>query len=158
METKNDGRNDFDFFIGEWTVKHRRLKTLLSHSHEWDEFESKVTDRAIMGGIANLEEMIFERDTGKFYCTSLSIFNPKTQLWSQYWVDSGNATLTSPMVGKFSGGVGDFFADDDFEGRKVLARSRWYDITKNSCKWEQALSDDDGKTWETNWVMNFTRV
>ena len=61
METKNDGRNDFDFFIGNWTVKHRRLKTLLSHSNEWDEFESTVTDRGIMGGIANLEEMVNKR-------------------------------------------------------------------------------------------------
>ena len=25
-------------------------------------------------------------------------------------------------------------------------------------RWEQASSVDGGKTWETNWIVNFTRV
>ncbi|HTE65485.1 MAG TPA: DUF1579 domain-containing protein, partial [Candidatus Binatia bacterium] len=34
----------------------------------------------------------------------------------------------------------------------------WSDITRNSCRWEQAFSPDAGKTWEVNWVMESTRV
>ncbi len=157
MNTQNDGRNDFNFFIGNWKVQHRKLKEVLKECAEWSEFESTVTDRSIMGGIGNLEEMIFERESGRLYGTSLSIFNPKSGQWSQYWVDSASAVLQDPMVGKFDNGVGEFFSEDEFEGRKVLARARWYDITEKSCKWEQALSDDDGKTWETNWIMEFER-
>jgi hypothetical protein len=158
MDTQNDGQNDFNFFFGSWKVHHRKLKELLKNPTEWDTFESTVTDRAIMGGIGNLEEMIFERESGRLYGNSLSIFNSKSGEWSQYWVDSASAVLQDPMVGKFKNGVGEFFSEDEFEGRKVTARARWYDITTNSCKWEQALSDDGGKTWETNWVMEFERV
>ncbi|MBC7875670.1 MAG: hypothetical protein H7Y59_00750 [Anaerolineales bacterium] len=158
MQTENDGRNDFDFLVGSWKVHHRRLKELLKGSTQWDEFESTVVDRAIMGGIGNIEEMTFERESGRLYGTSLSIFNPKSTEWSQYWVDSANGVLQDPVVGKFKNGVGEFSSEEEFEGRKVLARSLWYDITPNLCKWEQALSDDEGKTWETNWVMKFERT
>lgn len=157
MEPK-DGRHDFDFFIGKWKVKHRKLKALMQGSAEWDEFESTVEDRKILGGIGNFEEMTFQRESGAFYGVSISLFNPKTAEWSQYWVDSANAVLTSPMVGKFNNGVGQFFAEDDLDGKPVMARAIWSKVTANSCQWEQALSDDGGKTWETNWVMEFERV
>jgi hypothetical protein len=29
---------------------------------------------------------------------------------------------------------------------------------KDSPRWEQAFSADGGANWETNWIMNFTRV
>ena len=158
MQTENDGRNGFDFFIGNWNVKHRKIKELLKGCTEWDEFESTVVDRAIMGGIGNLEEMIFERAAGRFYGTSLSIFNPKSGKWSQYWVDSASAVLQAPMVGEFKNGRGEFFSQEEFEGETVLACAIWSNFTQNSCRWEQALSKDGGKTWETNWVMEFTRA
>ena len=158
MQTENDGRHDFDFFVGNWNVQHRKLKEVLKGSTEWDEFQSTVIDRAIMGGIGNLEEMIFERESGRFYGTSLSIFNPGSGQWSQHWVDSGSAILQDPMVGKFRDGIGEFFSEEEFEGRRILARAIWSEITINSCRWEQALSEDGGKTWEMNWVMEFERT
>jgi hypothetical protein len=33
----------------------------------------------------------------------------------------------------------------------------WSRITATSAHWEQALSSDGGKTWETNWIMEFQR-
>src|SRR5690348_4521457 len=123
MQTENDGRHDFDFLVGSWKVQHRRLKEILKGSNEWDTFESTVVDRAIMGGIGNIEEMTFEREAGRFYGTSFSTFNPKTKEWSQYWVDSANGVLQAPVVGRFKNGRGEFSSDEEFDGRKVLARS-----------------------------------
>ena len=37
-------------------------------------------------------------------------------------------------------------------------RNVWSDITPNSCHFDQAFSDDGGKTWEENWVAKATRV
>jgi hypothetical protein len=34
----------------------------------------------------------------------------------------------------------------------------WSRVTTPTPRWEQAFSDDDGKTWETNWTMDFTRA
>jgi hypothetical protein len=31
-------------------------------------------------------------------------------------------------------------------------------MTANSCHFEQAFSEDGGKTWEVNWVADDTRV
>jgi hypothetical protein len=25
-------------------------------------------------------------------------------------------------------------------------------------RWEQAFSEDGGRTWETNWIMDYTRI
>jgi hypothetical protein len=158
MKTNINGQNDFDFFVGNWKVHHQRLRELLKGSADWEQFESTVVDRSIMGGIGNVEEMTFEKDSGRSYGTSFSIFNSKLGQWSQYWVDSNNTVLQDPMIGKFTDGVGEFFSEDEFDGRPVLARAIWSHITENSCRWEQALSDDKGQTWETNWIMEFTRV
>ena len=61
-----------------------------------------------------------------------------------------------PMVGRFSGDLGEFFGDEEVDGRPVRCRFYWYRDAE-SPRWEQAFSDDDGKTWETNWIMTFTR-
>ena len=61
------------------------------------------------------------------------------------------------MVGAFRDGVGTFFADDVWKGKPIRVRFVWSQITAKSARWEQAFSDDAGKTWETNWVMEFKR-
>jgi hypothetical protein len=43
-------------------------------------------------------------------------------------------------------------------GRPIVVRYIWSDITPNSAKWQQAFSDDGGKIWETNWIMEFHRI
>lgn len=39
-----------------------------------------------------------------------------------------------------------------------MVRFIWSDITLNSSRWQQAFSEDAGKSWETNWVMDFKRA
>ncbi len=61
------------------------------------------------------------------------------------------------MVGRFDGGIGRFFGDDQHEGIPIRVRFVWDEITPTSARWQQAFSIDGGETWETNWVMRFQR-
>jgi hypothetical protein len=56
---------------------------------------------------------------------------------------------------EFKDGRGEFFDQEDFNGRMILARDSFSEITPKSSRFEQAFSNDGGKTWETNWVMTF---
>jgi hypothetical protein len=51
-----------------------------------------------------------------------------------------------------------FYSDDTLRGKPVRPRVTWSQITPTSARWEQALSGDGGKTWETNWITDFQRV
>ena len=153
-----DGRNDFDFLIGTWKVYHHRLKERLKGSSTWEEFEGDTTVRKILNGLGNMDENIIHRQTGAVHAITLRLFDPKSNEWSLYWAADLTGTLEVPMIGGFKNGVGEFYAQEVFEGRHIFSRFIWSEIASASCKWEQAFSTDGGKTWETNWVMNFQRA
>jgi hypothetical protein len=54
-------------------------------------------------------------------------------------------------------GRGEFYNQELHAGQAVYARFVWSSITPTSCRWEQALSADGGRSWETNWIMEMTR-
>ncbi len=153
-----DGRNDFDFLIGTWKVHHRRLKERLKESSEWEEFEGDTVDRKILNGLGNMDENIIYRETGPIHAVTMRLFDPQAQEWSLYWATGISGILEVPMIGGFKHGLGEFYSQEVFEGRHIFSRFIWSEITTTSCKWEQAFSADGGKTWETNWVMDFERV
>ena len=54
--------------------------------------------------------------------------------------------------------MGQFYADDTFDGRPIRLRFIWSRTDTQSPRWEQAMSADGGQTWEVNWTMDFTRA
>jgi hypothetical protein len=155
--TRN-GERDFDFFMGRWTVRHRRLKERLRGCQEWEEFEGMVAARPLWGGQANVDELEADTASGPLRGLTLRIYEPASRQWRLYWANGAKGILDQPMVGAFGDdGRGEFFSHELFEGQGVLVRYVWSDITPISCHWEQAFSPDGGRTWETNWVMDFTR-
>ena len=158
MQTEHDGRTDFDFIIGQWKVHNRCLRQRLKGSQDWYEFEGKSIARKILGGIGNIDEITFDRETGPVEGMALRLFDPKSQEWSIYWSSSATGVMDTPMIGKFENGRGEFFAHEVHENKHVYSRFIWSEITVNSCRWEQAFSADGGKTWEINWIMEFERL
>jgi hypothetical protein len=151
--------NDFDFFVGRWTVRHRRLKERLAESKQWEQFGGTSEMRKLMDGQGNIDDNVIELPAGSYRAVSLRSFDPKTKQWAIWWVDGRNPhQLDPPVRGGFSHGTGVFYADDVFKGQPIRVRYLWSDITATSCRWQQAFSADGGKTWETNWIMDFTRV
>ena len=149
---------DFDFWIGRWHVRNRVLRERLAGSDEWEEFDATVEARLILDGMGNEDEFQTEHDGG-FVGMSFRFFDPARKRWSIYWADSRRpGVLDAPVFGTFDGDVGVFEGPDTFRGRPILMRFTWTRVTTPTPRWEQAFSDDGGETWETNWVMEFTRA
>jgi hypothetical protein len=146
---------DFDFLVGNWNVANRRLKERLTGRLEWEDSTSTCRCWNLFDGAANVDEYTFP---GGRYGLTLRVLDTATNEWSLYWSDSRLGTLMSPVVGTFDGPEGRFYGDEDHNGTKVRVRYIWSRITPTSARWEQAFSTDGEKTWETNWIMDFTRV
>lgn len=150
--------SDFDFVIGNWDVSHRRLRERLAGCTEWVEFPGSSETRKILGGAGNIEDNILELPEGTYRAVALRSFNQANGEWAIWWLDGRSPwNLDTPVVGKFSNGVGLFYADDNFNGRPICVRFTWTATTPDTLHWEQAFSPDAGSTWETNWTMDFVR-
>lgn len=147
---------DFDFLMGSWNVRNRRLTERLAGSDEWEEFDATSVARPILGGLGNEDEFRTDHDGG-FIGMSFRFFDPIRRRWSIYWADSTRSgELDPPVFGTFSGEMGVFVGRDVFKGRPIQVRFIWSGITTETPRWEQAFSDDDGQLWETNWIMEFS--
>ena len=152
------GAHDFDFLIGDWNVHNRRLKQRLAHSDAWIELEATDSFRALPGGLGTEEH--YATDFWKGYAAlGLHLYDPEHRSWVLYWADNRNAPGTVQRLarGGFVDGVGVFCAPDTFNGKPVTVRILWKRIDPRHVRWEQAFSVDHGKSWETNWTMDFTR-
>ena len=157
-----DGSHDFDFLYGHWKMHNRRLLKRFAGSHDWAEFDSFDDARPLPGGLGDTDEYrtdFFKKD---FVGLTVRTYDPRTGLWSIYWVDNLNmqGVMGIPEVGKFDGNVGVFEGTDTVNGKSVLVRYTWTltpGDTKVAAHWEQAFSDDGGKTWETNFMNDLLR-
>jgi NIPSNAP len=151
-------KHDFDFLHRSWDVHNRYLKGRMRRSTEWAEFDAQSEVQPLLNGLGQLDRFRAVRDGNAIEGVTLRLFNPATGEWSLHWADTFNpGVLLPPMVGRFNGDVGEFFGDEFVDGKKVLCRFYWTRTNPASPRWEQAFSDDGGKTWETNWVMALTR-
>lgn len=151
------GVHDFDFLVGEWRVRHRYLR---ASTNEWSETDGTCSNRKLMDGWANLEEHLLNAPSGAYRAVALRSYDAKTGQWSIWWLDGRYPAgpLDPPVKGRFENGVGTFYGDDTLNGKPIRKRFIWSQITPTSARWEQAFSSDSGKTWETNWVMEFRRA
>jgi len=154
------GLHDFDWLVGDWRVKHRRLKERLAGSHEWVEFAGTCSMRQLMNGWGNVDDNFLDIPGGAYRAAGLRSYDPASGQWAIWWLDGRTpfGELDPPVKGRFENGVGNFFSRDTLRGKTVLVRFTWSRITPKSAHWEQAFSADDGKTWEVNWTMEFERI
>lgn len=153
-----DGSHDFDWEIGKWkTVLKRRLRPLTG-SNEWVDYAGTTTVRKIWDGRANMVELDVTGAAGRIEGASWRLYNPEARQWSLNFSNVRTGTLSPPTIGEFRDGRGEFYSGETLDGRAILVRFVISDITADSAHFEQAFSDDGGKTWETNWIADDTRV
>jgi ketosteroid isomerase-like protein len=155
--TERDGQNDFDFEIGTWKSDISRRLHPLTGSTTWVEMEATVVIRKVWNGRANLMELEADSPTGHLQELNLRLYNPQSHRWSFNFATSNDGTMAPPMIGGFNNGRGEFIDQEPFKGKTILVRHVFTDITPDSHHFEQAFSDDGGKTWEPNFVATLTR-
>jgi hypothetical protein len=135
--SERDGQHDFDFALGTWKAHLKRLEHPLTGSSAWVEFDGTFVARKVWDGRATIEEV------------ELDI----------YWANSKNGVMdTSPQVGQFKNGRGEFYGTDTLNGKLIYVRFVWTNTSTKTPHFEQSYSDDGGKTWEVNWITDQTRT
>jgi hypothetical protein len=156
--SKNSSSHDFDFLIGKWKLEHKKLRSRLTNSDQWDEFETIVEDFSILEGTGNMDVGRALFDGKPWEGRTLRLFNQETRLWSLYWMTSDTGVLFVPMVGSFDGNIGWFYSKEKYNGRDILALFKWDKTDPENPVWSQAFSADNGLTWEWNWTNTSRRI
>ncbi len=158
-QAPRNGEHDFDFEIGHWKTHVSRLEHPLSGSTRWIEYDGTSVVRKLWNGRANTVELEVDGPGGRhIQGLSLRLYNPRSGQWSLNYVSSAGGTFGVPTVGRFQHGQGEFYDQEEFDGRMILVRNVWKDMTPTSCRFEQSFSDDGGTTWELNWIATDTRI
>ena len=155
---ERDGQRDFDFEIGTWRTRLSRLRRPLTGSTTWVQYEGTTVVRKVWNGRANLVELVADGPAGHFEGLSLRLYNPQSRQWSLNFAGGNSGAMSPPVIGSFKNGRGEFYGQETFEGRAIFVRFVISDVTPDSCRFEQAFSEDGGKSWEVNWIAVDTRV
>lgn len=153
-----DPQHDFDFEIGTWKTHLRRRLHPLTGSTQWVVCDGTTVVRKVWNGRANLVELEAACPSGHFEGLSLRLYNPQSHQWNLNFANGASGTLGQASVGEFRNGGGEFYDQETLNGRAILVRFVISDVTADSCRFEQAFSDDGGRTWEVNWIATDTRV
>ena len=167
-----EGAADFDFLIGEWTIRNLRLKERLAgidvtDEENWHEFETRYRMWPLVGGLANVDSMSGIFDDEYFEGVSFRQFEDgEPGQWRIWWMDTSNPRLTEQVTGVFAntqdGRTAEFFGDEMFNDRITALRFRWIDPGDGTARWDQAYQYPEehemAGTWEVNWIMEFTRA
>jgi hypothetical protein len=154
----SSSQHDFDYLVGTWKLRNRKLASRLTHSTLWISFESRVEMHQILNGLGNIDKYTDQASGKPYEGVALRLFNPSTRLWSIYWADSNSGALDPPVVGSFENKIGHFFARDKYRGTPIIMVFRWDVRNPDRPIWSQAFSTDEGKTWEWNSINVSERV
>lgn len=153
--TNRDGSHDFDWDYGVWKTHQRRRLNPLTGSTKWVEYDGTDVVTRVWDG-ANTGLIEADGPAGHLQIFALRLYDPDAHQWSIYFVTAGG--MSKPAIGEFINGRADFYDQEMYKGRFILLRFSVSDITQNSCHFEQAFSDDGGKTWEVNFIVDETRM
>lgn len=157
----DSGIHDFDFLLVPYTIQNRRRTNAMYPDRDgvWEEFVAHHTAGNYLDG-----KVIIDHFEGTFpdgevrKGMTIRAYDETNKTWSLVWLDNHNGPDFRPLVGRFENGIGTFFqVIETSSGQPLHVRFTWDQITEEQARWQQAFSFDEGKGWDTNWIMAFTR-
>jgi hypothetical protein len=146
---------DFGFLDGWFDVVNRRLRDPADPTSGWAEFPATARAMVLFDGAVSLDEMWFPEQ--RRYGMSLRLYEPATGQWAVYWVDGRRGRVEPPVRGRWGSSGCRFTGPDNHAGRPIDVSYAWADLRNDAAQWEQCFSFDEGRTWQPNWQMTWTR-
>jgi hypothetical protein len=158
-DTARPGEHEFDFALGAWKEHTARLQHPLTGSTSWEKMEGTSVVHKIWNGRGNLTELESDGPNGHLELLALRLYSQDTHEWHLTFATSKVGILGLPQtLGEFRNGIGQFYDQEPYQGKTILLRFTITPLTTDTYRSEQAFSNDGGKTWETNWINNYTRI
>lgn len=149
------GPHDFDYYAGAWTTRSRSLKARNVGSKDWQEFSSTLCVTQHLDGLVEISDM-YMPSRGSSGLT-VRAFDVKKKQWVVHYINSKTGAMDPPTFGGFNGSQGTLYGEDTDNGRPIKVEVKWIEIDHDHARWQQAFSYDN-RTWETNWISDFTRA
>lgn len=141
-------QKQFDFWVGEWDLTWPGSKPA--------EIQHGTNNiKRIMDGCV-VQENFSGGDSIPLRGTSVSTFDAPSGHWKQTWVDNQAGYLD--FVGDFRDSQMILQREAIRNGKKILQRMVWKNITSSDFDWSWESSSDGGKTWQVNWPIHYKRV
>nr|WP_321231822.1 hypothetical protein [uncultured Psychroserpens sp.] len=134
--------NTFDFWLGNWDVSWTNANG--------QEVIGENTIIRILGDKVIQEN--FKDPTTNYTGMSVSIFNPKTNVWKQTWVDSGGGHYN--FTGDIIDGNPVFKTEMSQNSQQQMV---FKNITENGFDWIWESTKDGGKSWKTLWQIKYKK-
>jgi len=141
--------SQYNFLVGQWELDVRPLVTGLARIHGTPKFIGTWKAWRAFDGWGIEDEMKIADASGNpsTFTHSMRVYDANAQRWNVNALDVYNQKFTS-ATGIWSGReMNQSSSGTDAEGKAYMARTRVYDITPNSFKWQQDRSTDGGRTW-----------
>jgi hypothetical protein len=156
---QHDGSHDFDWEVGTWNTQLRVLRQRSDGTTAWVTYQGTSNVIPLWNCRGNMVELEVTGPDGRhLQAINLRLYDPASRQWSLNFANVTTGVMGVPTIGEFRDGVGTFYDQEPIDGREVLVRNVWSNITANSAHFAQAISDDGGKTWTLNWIADDTRV
>ena len=135
---------EFDFWIGEWDVYVTGTRQPAGHS----------LIQMVSGGCAILENWDSPASTGK----SINFIDPATNKWKQSWSGSYKNGNQEFINGEYRDNAMHLdFETKDAQGNKITGRFIFYNQGPNQVRQFNETSNDNGKTWTTDYDFTYLR-
>lgn len=148
---KGAPERDLDFWLGSWRLSWPAEQT---GGVAGEEGRGSNTIESLWDGRVLQEN--FASDGAGFHGKSWSVYHAPSDEWRQTWVDSNGGYLL------FRGGAvdGGFELRTDAaerDGKTVVHRMLFHDITAEGLRWDWQRSEDGGANWQDVWNIRYER-
>lgn len=145
----------FDFWVGTWKLDG---KTRQPGTDTWAETHSTNHITKILDGMVVHEDFKQPASKGQpaYRGESWSVYNPGAKIWRQTWVDNQGGYI--PLRGEFKDGKMTLVTLANPAKPEVFSRMVYSHIEAKAFDWDWELSIDNGKTWQLQWHVHYTRL